>query len=75
MGTREIDIERLYCSRSWEETEEIMERYGIRYVYLGTLERQTYTADRCPGGLQEAKFSRNLTVVFSQGEVTIYAIY
>jgi uncharacterized membrane protein len=72
MGTREMDIERLYCSRSWEEAQEIIDRYGIRYIYIGPLERQTYTADRCPGGLEEAKFSRNLTAVFNQDEVIIY---
>lgn len=75
MGTRESDIEWLYCSRNWQEAAEIIDRYDIRYIYIGSLERQTYTTDRCPGGLQEAKFSRNLNAEFKQGEVTIYTTY
>jgi len=39
---RQADVRRLYVTRSWEEAEEIMDRYGVRYVCLGELERQAY---------------------------------
>ena len=74
MGSRQNDLERLYCSRSWEETQPILEQYQIRYVFLSYLERSTYQPNNtnCPGGVMEAKFERNLTLVFQSGPVAIY---
>jgi YYY domain-containing protein len=65
IGTRQGDIDRLYSSRSWEETAEILQQYQIRYIYVGARERSTYR-------LFEAKFERMLAPVFRQGEVVIY---
>jgi uncharacterized membrane protein len=75
MGTRQPDLTRLYCSDSWEEAQALVAAYAIRYVFVGSLERSTYTPQlpACPQGLNEAKFSRFLTPVFQLGEVTIYA--
>ena len=73
-GSRKADIQRLYCTRTWEEAEPIIRQYQIRYIFLGNLERSTYTAQDCAGGLNEAKFIRNLPAVFQQGEATIYAV-
>lgn len=74
MGSRQGDLERLYCSRSWDEAQSIVQQYRIRYVYVGTLERITYTPNQstCVAGLNEAKFARHLEPVFQQGDVTIY---
>jgi uncharacterized membrane protein len=74
IGSRQSDIQRLYCSRDWPETQTILQQYHIRYVYVGNLERSTYTPEVCPGGLYEAKFRRYLTPVFQQGAVAIYAL-
>lgn len=65
LGSRQGDIDRLYSSRSWEETAQILQQYDIRYVYVGSRERSTYR-------LYEAKFERVLAPVFRQGEVVIY---
>jgi YYY domain-containing protein len=65
IGSRQGDIERLYSTRNWEEAEQILRQYEIRYVYIGARERSTYR-------LFEAKFERFLTPVFRQGEVVIY---
>ncbi len=65
IGSRQGDIDRLYSTRSWEETAQILQQYDIRYVYIGARERSTYN-------LFEAKFERMLTPVFRQGEVVIY---
>lgn len=74
MGSRQIDIERLYCSRNWEETKQILEEYDIRYVVVGALERTTYQPNQggCPSGLDESKFHQYLVPLFQQGSVTIY---
>ncbi len=66
-GTRQGDIEELYTSKNWELTRSILERYDIRYVYLGGLEYSTYT-------VSEEKFERFLRVVFRQGQITIYEV-
>jgi YYY domain-containing protein len=64
-GSRQADIETLYTTNDWVTTQEIINRYQIRYVYVGNLERSTYRVN-------EDKFNRFLTPVFQQGGVTIY---
>jgi YYY domain-containing protein len=65
-GTRKADIETLYTTNDASVAQEIIERYDIRYVYLGNLERSTYQVD-------DEKFSRFLKPVFQQGSTVIYA--
>ena len=74
MGTRQIDLERLYCTRDWNEARAILDQYNIRYVFIGSLERSNYQPGDgvCPLGLVETKFASYLNPVFNQGEVTIY---
>jgi YYY domain-containing protein len=64
-GTRKDDIATLYTSNDWTVTQDILNRYDIRYIYIGNLERSTYQVN-------EEKFSRFLTPVFQQGSVVIY---
>ncbi len=66
-GTRRRDIETLYLSSDWIGTREIIERYGIRYIYVGNLERSTYR-------INEEKFNRFLKPVFQQGNTIIYEV-
>ena len=74
MGSRQADIERLYCTRDSETARQILDQYHIRYVFIGNLERVTYQpgGENCPIGLNEVKFRGILTPVFQQGEVVIY---
>ncbi len=74
MGSRQSDIERLYCARDWLEAETIISLYDIRYVYVGDLERSTYTRDTCGTGLMEDKFNLNLAEAYRQGDVVIYEV-
>ncbi len=76
MGSRQADLERLYCARRWEEARQVLEKYQIRYVYIGDLERASYTpnAQTCPQGLDEDKFKANMVEVFRQGNVVIYEV-
>ena len=76
MGSRQADLARLYCTRSWEEAGAILDQYDIRYVYVGSLERATYIPEpgSCPSGLFESKFSQHLTPVYQAGGVSIYEV-
>lgn len=75
-GSREGDIERLYCTTDWQEAEEILQRYQIRYIYVGVLEYSQYTADRpgCPEGLQERKFERMLPILYENGGARVFGV-
>jgi uncharacterized membrane protein len=74
LGSRQSDIMRLYCARDWTEAQDVIQQYHIRYIFVGGLERNAYTSQTCPGGLNEAKFMRNLPVAFQKGETTIYMV-
>ncbi len=65
MGSRESDIKRLYETPNWQEALAILQRYNIRYVFIGGSERGSYR-------INEAKFQQYLKPIFQQGSVTIY---
>ncbi len=64
-GTRIEDVSILYQTKSWEEAQIILDRYDVRYIIVGGLERSTYTLD-------ELKFAQNLPAVYQNSTVTIY---
>jgi uncharacterized membrane protein len=66
-GTRRDDISRLYLTKDWIEAQAILEQYGINYVYVGPLERSTYSP------ISTRKFDINMDRLYEQGDVTIYA--
>jgi YYY domain-containing protein len=66
-GSRERDIEMLYTSNDWATAQEIIDRYNIRYIVVGNLERTTYQVN-------EDKFNRFLKPVFQQGNITVYEV-
>ena len=75
-GRREPDIKKLYTtalgttvlgtSRDEQETLTLLDKYAISYVYVGPVERATYSV----AGL--LKFDALMDVAFRQGNVTIY---
>jgi YYY domain-containing protein len=67
MGTRQSDIERIYRTNDWEEVQELLDRYDVRYVFVGPLEEATYRVN-------QTTFQRFLRPVFQQGQVTIYLV-
>jgi uncharacterized membrane protein len=77
IGNRAADLERLYCSRDWNETLSVLNRYNIRYVFVGGLEHSAYSSENmaCPLGLVEQKFQRYLTPAFQSGATSIYTYY
>ncbi len=64
-GSRAGDIERLYVTPDVNEARQIISQYGIKYVYIGGLERTTYKVN-------EEKFARFMKEVYRQGPVVIY---
>lgn len=66
-GTRQDDIKMLYITHDWAQAQEILTKYDIRYVYVGPRERQKYS-------VYDTKFIKNLSPVFSQGDVVVYIV-
>jgi len=66
-GSREADIKLLYETPDWETAKAILEKYNITYVVVGFLERTTYDVN-------EAKFQRNLVVLFQAGSAVVYGV-
>jgi uncharacterized membrane protein len=64
-GARNDDIIRLYTTPQWDEAREIISRYNIRYIFVGSTEYATMP-------VKEEKFRANLTVIFQQGSVAVY---
>jgi YYY domain-containing protein len=66
-GTRLTDIETLYTTSDWIEASQILARYNIRYVVVGSMEKSTYH-------VKEEKFQRFLKIIFQEGETAIYQV-
>lgn len=67
LNQRKLDIETLYATPNWQETQSILDLYNVRYVVVGNLERTSYRVN-------EEKFNTFLKPVFSQGNITIYEV-
>jgi uncharacterized membrane protein len=66
-GSRQDDIATLYSTPDWLTAQTIIDRYHIRYIYVGNLERTSYHVN-------EEKFNRFLKPIYQQGSVTIYEV-
>lgn len=65
-GRREPDIELIFNTSNPLQAQELLNYYGVDYVYIGALERERYS----PQGL--GKFDQIMNIAFQQDEVTIY---
>jgi YYY domain-containing protein len=63
---RENDTKELYTTTDWTRAEEILDKYGIRYVYFGLLEASTYSKR----GLD--KFRAHMNIIYQTDTVTIF---
>ncbi|MPN16156.1 hypothetical protein SDC9_163494 [bioreactor metagenome] len=68
VGSRESDIKTLYETTNWFEALAIINKYNIRYIYVGSSEGAKYEK------LSTQKFSPNLPIAYSNGTVTIYEV-
>lgn len=76
-STREPDVRDpavrdIYTTPSWEGTnaEILLDQYGVEYIYVGSLEYNTYGTNGSTAGLD--KFQDRLEVAFTSPTVTIY---
>jgi len=65
---RRADVEQIYTTPDPNQARLLLQKYGVRYIYVGGTERASYPAD----GL--AKFDQIGTPVFQQGDITIYQV-
>ncbi len=66
LSGREEDVAAIYQSVDQEEVLTLLDKYDVRYVYLGSRERAKY------GPLDEEKFLRYMKVFFQSGSVVVY---
>jgi uncharacterized membrane protein len=66
-GSRMEDIQRLYETNSWDDAKVIIQKYNIHYIFVGTLEQNTYRVN-------DEKFQLHLDKVYKSGTVTIYSV-
>jgi uncharacterized membrane protein len=67
-GSRQEDMDVLYRDPTWNTTQQIIDRYGIDYIFFGTTERNTYGPDA------EIKFRDRLEVVCERGDSRYYRV-
>ncbi len=67
IGSREPDIKLLYQTNDWQQALEIIQKYQIRYIYIGSMEQGTYRVD-------ESKFQNNLQSAYQNNSVVIYEV-
>lgn len=66
VAARQDDIRKIYQAGDWKITADLLDQYHVGYVIVSTWEKNWYRP------VNVAKFDRNLTKVFSIGDVTIY---
>jgi len=67
-GKRIADVNTLFESQDLNQTSKLIQKYHIKYVFIGTLERQKYL------NLNEAKFLSLGKLIFEDGNTKIYKI-
>ena len=67
-GSRESDIKELYRTNNWNITKDILDKYNLRYIYIGDIERNSYQ-------VSEEKFEKNLSIKFENSSVIIYEYF
>lgn len=68
VGQRQTDVNNLYVTNDPNQFRQLVAKYKINYIYLGSLERQKY------GGATGQGLLGNGQVVFKDGSVEIYQI-
>lgn len=64
-GSRRDEVMLIYTTPDWDTARMLLEKYDVRYVYIGSLERNY-------APVNEDKFIQNLKLAFQQGNVSIY---
>jgi uncharacterized membrane protein len=69
VAPRKEEVRLIYESTDINETKQILSKYHVGYIFVGTLERQKFT------NLQEWKLSQLETPVFTSGSTIIYRVH
>jgi len=67
-GKREPVIDTIYRDANWRQVQTLVEEYGVKYIYVGQLEREKY---QLPSQAIR-KFEYFMDLVYDQGGVQIY---
>ncbi len=68
LGERQADVDTIYSTTDVTQARSLMQKYDVKYVYIGAAERATYSSEAL------AKFAQLGTQVFQQGDIEIYAV-
>ncbi len=63
---REPVIASVYSDQPWNETADLLNQFGVSYIYYGRLEKATY------GPVASEIFEQNLDIAYQNSDVTIY---
>ncbi len=69
-GNRAADIERIYREARGQTLLDLLHRYGVVYLIVGTMERQKYGIDQ----RREQEFARTLEKVWEEGNTRVYLV-
>ena len=67
-GPRPSHVDAIYRTDDIGVARTLLDRYGVRYVFVGSLERKDYPAAAL------AKFARLGTPVFRSGDTVVYRL-
>lgn len=65
---RQEEVKLIYENTDFEQTINLLKKYGVRYIFVGDLERQKYL------NLKEDPFSSLGQVIFQEGKTKIYIL-
>jgi len=65
---REEEVRFIYETSDWQAAENLLIKYDVQYVIVGSFERQVYSS------LSEYKFEKNTIPVFRQGNIVVYEV-
>jgi YYY domain-containing protein len=68
IGPRQEDVKTIYATPNADEARALLKKYKVDYIYIGQLERNTFSPESL------AKFDQLGSPVFREGEVTIYLV-
>jgi YYY domain-containing protein len=65
---REVDVDRIFGGTDEAETKELLAKYDVRYIFVGSVEREKYPEEALD------RFGGMFDIVFQQGNVIIYRV-
>lgn len=66
---RIAEVQAMYESTDLQQTKTLLQNYNVKYVYIGSLERQKYP------NLSEEKFQQLGILIYQNGDTRIYKMY